>query len=115
VPFLSRPAEDRPREVPDVNGEQLGVQQQCRGRDEIVGVVDAAEGTPVLQGQSAGRPGDGLVDRLPSDGPEEGFGGVTLAVPHPGKQLEPDNFAGHQLFAVLDQLVKETRRRWRPP
>jgi len=53
------------REVAHVRRQQIGLQEQRRGCDEVVGVVDPAVGAAVLARQVPGRPGDVLTDRDP--------------------------------------------------
>ena len=93
--------------MPDVGGEDFGPEYQCRTRDEVVDVVDALVGAPMLERQHSRGSRHILVDRNPLDQGTELFKLIHFVVVHAGKQFEANDFAGCDCFVRIDKLLKQ--------
>jgi hypothetical protein len=93
--------------------QHAGVQEECRGSDEVVG-VDSAVGTAVLACRLPGCTSDLLIDCDPRHGREELFEGRELVVSDAGEEFEPNDLAGGEGLVALDELPL-TRRPCQEP
>ena len=90
-----------------IGRQHLGVEEEgCRG-NEVVGVVYPAMSSAVLARQRACGPRNVFVDRDPGDCREELLEHLELAFAHSGEELEPNNLAGGESLALLDESLQE--------
>ena len=94
------------REVPHVQGQQFGIQDQGGGCNEVVSRVYPWVGAPIRSRQVASQPGHRFGHRQPIECKEESLRGRQFAVTYSGQEFEANDFAGCQGFASK-KLVME--------
>src|SRR4051794_36332514 len=81
------------REVAHVGRQQIGLEKERRGGDEVVGIVDPAVGTAVLARHLPCCSSHVFTDRDPRDRREEPLERREFVVSYSGDQLEPNDLA----------------------
>jgi hypothetical protein len=93
--------------MPHIRRQQLGVEKDSDGGDEIVGVVDPTVRSSMPLRQLTGGSGDTLVYRDPRESQKELLERFELVVADTCEKLEADEFAGRNRTLLLDQTGEE--------
>ncbi len=86
-----------------VRRQQVGVEQEGGGGDQVVGIVDTAVGGAVALGKRAGGSGYLLPHRHPGNRREELLQRIDLLLAHACEQLEANYLAGKEGFLCFEQ------------